>query len=193
MKKMVLLLAAALAVAGCASQDSAVKRGLEVEALPEVAGDIEVFPQIGHTRSIESAVFSPDGKTVVSGAGDNTVKLWNIATGRELFTLHGHENWVKSVAFSPDGKTILSASVDHTLKLWDAATGREIPIFPGRRLLPVPGHTKGVNSAAFSPDGKTIVSGSGDSYEIDGDIRRDNTLRLWNAATGQEIRVLSGH
>jgi WD40 repeat protein len=191
MKRVVLLLAAALAVAGCASQDSAGKRGLAVEA----AGDIAVFPQLGHVSYINSAVFSPDGKTIVSGGSDHAVKLWDIATGRELFTAR-HSNSVESVAFSPDGKTILSASADNSLKLWDAATGREIRTFSERSFYDkssTTGHSNDVNSAAFSPDGKTIVSGSGGNYEPWGEFSRDNTLRLWNAATGQELRVLSGH
>ncbi|MDR1635708.1 MAG: caspase family protein [Treponema sp.] len=193
MKRVVLLLAAALAVAGSniAGQDSTDKRGLAVEA----AGDIAVFPQLGHVSGIKSAVFSPDGKTIVSGGADHAVKLWDIATSRELFTAR-HSNSVKSVAFSPDGKTILSASADYSLKLWDAATGREIRTFSGRSFYDkssTTGHSNNVNSAAFSPDGKTIVSGSGSDYEVHGEFSRDNTLRLWNAATGQELRVLSGH
>ena len=62
--------------------------------------------------------FSPDGKTIVSGSEDNTIKLWNLE-GAELKTLKGHGAVVSSVSFSPDGKTIVSGSYDNTIKLWN--------------------------------------------------------------------------
>ncbi|MEH2025364.1 nSTAND1 domain-containing NTPase, partial [Nostoc sp.] len=99
----------------------------------------------GHSNYVYSVAFSPDGKTIASASGDNTVKLWNAATGKEITTLNGHSNYVYSVAFSPDGKTIASASGDNTVKLWNAATGKEITTLNG--------HSNYVYSVAFSPDG----------------------------------------
>jgi WD40 repeat protein len=58
----------------------------------------------GHSRSVNSVAFSPDGKQVVSGSDDSTVRLWDAVTGAALQTLKGHSDWVKSVAFSPVGK-----------------------------------------------------------------------------------------
>ncbi len=58
----------------------------------------------GHTDSVWSVAFSPNGKQVVSGSGDRMVRLWDAATGATLQTLEGHTSWVSSVAFSPDGK-----------------------------------------------------------------------------------------
>ena len=72
---------------------------------------------------VRSVAFSPDGKQVVSGSNDETVRLWDAATGAALQTLEGHTDAVNSVAFSPDGKQVVSGSWDKTVRLWDVATG----------------------------------------------------------------------
>jgi WD40 repeat protein len=97
--------------------------------------------------------FSPDGKRIVSGSLDNTLKVWDAQTGQETLTLEGHSSVVTSVSFSPDGKRIVSGNWDKTLKVWDAQTGQE--------TLTLKGHSDNVNGVSFSPDGKRIVSGGG--------------------------------
>ena len=62
---------------------------------------------------------------MVSGSRDNTIKLWEVATGKEQATLKGHTGTVCSLAFSPDGKTLASGSQDETIKLWDVAAGKQ--------------------------------------------------------------------
>ena len=79
----------------------------------------------GHTGTVSSVSFSPDGKRLASGSSDQTVKVWDAATGQETLTLKGHTSVVASVAFSPDGKRIVSGSGDQTLKVWDASSGQE--------------------------------------------------------------------
>jgi hypothetical protein len=75
----------------------------------------------GHSSfHIFSAAFSPDGRRIVSGSMDKTVKVWNAETGALIRTLSGHTGGVKSAAFSPDGRRIVSGADDQTVKVWDA-------------------------------------------------------------------------
>ena len=119
------------------------------------AGEFEGVDN-GHSsvEGVKSVAFSPDGKTLASGGGDNVIHLWDIRTGKREMTLMGHTNGVFSLAFSPDGKTLASGSVDSDIRLWDPDTGQH------KKTLT--GHTAWVRSIAFSSDGKTLVSGSDD-------------------------------
>jgi WD40 repeat protein len=74
---------------------------------------------------------TPDGKYVVSGSGDKTVRLWELATGKEVRRFTGHADWVRSVAVTPDGQYVVSGSGDKTVRLWDLATGKEVRRFTG--------------------------------------------------------------
>jgi WD40 repeat protein len=80
----------------------------------------------GHTASVRSVAFSPDGTTLASGSWDDTIRLWDVNTGQTIGEpLQGHADWVRSVAFSPDGQTLASGSYDETVRLWDVATALE--------------------------------------------------------------------
>ncbi|MBU7583001.1 MAG: serine/threonine protein kinase [Nostoc sp. TH1S01] len=128
----------------------------------------------GHASDVNSVAFAPNGQILASGSDDQTIKLWNLATGTEISTLKGHLKWIWAIAFHPDGKILASGSADQTIKLWNLATTEEIRTFTG--------HTAGVAAVAFSPDGKILASGS-----------LDKTIKLWNLATGKLIRTLTGH
>ena len=136
------------------------------------AQDVPVTILEGHTNSVSSVSFSPDGQTLVSGSWDKTVRVWDVNTGRHLRTLTGHTNRVTYVSFSPDGQTLVSGSWDGTVRVWDVNTGRHL------RTLTV----SGVISISFSPDGQTLASGS-----------LDGTVRLWDVNTGRHLHTLAGH
>jgi len=76
------------------------------------AQKLELVVQTGHSGSVNSVAYSPDGKLLASGGSDGVIKLWHVPTGSELRALSGHADAVRSVAFSPDGKVIASGSAE---------------------------------------------------------------------------------
>ncbi|WP_437679098.1 nSTAND1 domain-containing NTPase [Sorangium sp. So ce131] len=129
---------------------------------------------LSHPDFVSRAIYSPDGKHILTVCADRAVRVWNAdGTGGRVI-LREHEAPINSAAFSPDGRRIVTASYDGTVRVWNAdGTGEPIVLR---------GHAEAVNSAAFSPDGERVVSAS-----------QDRTVRVWNAdGTGEPI-VLRGH
>ncbi|HJU03827.1 MAG TPA: WD40 repeat domain-containing protein [Nitrospiraceae bacterium] len=113
---------------------------------------------------IGAIVFTPDGKLLVTGSRDATIKFFEMPNLTEARTLKGHAGWVRSLAVSPDGKVLASASDDHTIKLWDIESGRHF------RTLRI--HTGPVRCVTFSPDGLRLASASW-----------DRTVKLWEGGS----------
>jgi WD40 repeat protein len=134
----------------------------------------ELVLPVGHTSSVSTAAYSPDGAYIVTASWDNTAKIWNSAEGKLITELKGHTAALTSALFSPDGKYILTTSKDSTAKVWLASGGH--------LLFTLKGHHDWVSFARYSIDGKYILSASW-----------DNTVKLWNSATGTLIRTFYGH
>ncbi len=128
----------------------------------------------GHTGAVRSVAFSPDGKTLVSGSMDHTVRLWNVAKRERRGVLPPFKHGELDVALSPDGSLLAVAGREFTASVWSAASGQF------RGLLT--GHTKGVFCIAFSPDGSLLATGSD-----------DNTVILWHVATARPRGRIVGH
>ncbi|MCP4578166.1 MAG: hypothetical protein GY846_17995, partial [Deltaproteobacteria bacterium] len=171
-----------------------------------------------HSQNVKRLAFSPDGKFLVSGGVDNTVKLWNADTGEQIQTFEGNDRAAYAVAFSPHGKVIASASYDGKIGLFEI--GKDKGEF-------FPAHEGKVNSVAFNASGERLVSAGYEDCEIklwniqdsklelikefpgpsqkilwatisqDGKrvaaVGRDNLVHIFNADTGKEEYAFAGH
>jgi WD40 repeat protein len=111
--------------------------------------------------------WTPDGKTLISGLFDSSIRLWNTTTWQQIAVLTGHINVVHDIAISPNGRILASASWDHTARLWNLENGQPI----GSPLQ----HAQRVDCVSFSTDGKLLATGCWDnnaySWDISGMVR----------------------
>jgi WD40 repeat protein/regulation of enolase protein 1 (concanavalin A-like superfamily) len=139
----------------------------------------------GHTAAVVGIAVSPDGRQILSGGSDTTVRLWDVASGKEVRRFEGPTASVESVAFAPDGRLAVGAGRkaskegkpekgDYSVWLWEVATGKPVHRFEG--------HTELVSSVAFLPDGRYVASGSWDL-----------TVRLWDVQSKQQKHLFKGH
>ncbi len=120
----------------------------------------------GHTDSVSSVKWSPDGATIASGAHDKRVILWDAKTGDVIRKLEVGKP-VLSVAWSPNGATLATVSGEKTVTIWNTSTGE-------RLLTTAEGHEE-MRCVAWSPDGTMLASGS------------FNMVYVWDAKTGKQL------
>ncbi len=132
----------------------------------------------GHHDFLNTVAWSPDGKRIASGSGNNngdyTAQVWDAVSGATAVTYSRHSANVYSVAWSPDGKHLVSGSQDFTAQVWDASNGNYV--------LTYSGHSDAVYTVAWSPDGKHIASAG-----------RDDTVQIWDAASASNTYTYSNH
>lgn len=144
------------------------------------------------TREVSSASFSPDGQTIAiifknwpidkSGRHLN-IELWDVNTRERTQILKGHTDDIFSTAFSPDSRTLASGSKDKTVRLWDVNTGQHKQTLTDQDWINDQFNEVGrVWKVAFSPDGRTLASGMW-----------CGPIHLWDIATGQKKKTLTGH
>lgn len=133
---------------------------------PIVAIQSSEYTLSGHTASVLSVAFSPDGNILASGSVDNTLRLWRVDEAQLLRTMYGHPFPVLTLAFSPDGAYLATGSTDGAIRLWQVSDGR--------LLRTLQGHGGWINGLAYSPSGAIIMS-----------CGEDFTVRLWRAFDGQ--------
>ena len=121
---------------------------------------------------VMSASFSPDGKIIVSGGYDATVRLWDAETGRLRQELPGHHNCINQIAFSPDGRRFATASDDNTVIIWDVVTGKS--------LFTRSGHRGGIFGVAFHPGGRHLATSG-----------YDGQIKVWDANSAKDNQTLS--
>lgn len=135
---------------------------------------LETIIQRGHRAAVRAVAYSPDGKFLATGSRDNSIKLWQVSTGREIRTFLGHLNPVNTVIFDPTGQWLASGSSDNSILIWEVATGKI--------KTKITGHDRRVSSLDFNADGTLLASGGWDRLAY-----------IWNTASGEKLGEYKGN
>lgn len=138
--------------------------------LPQTVRCAHVLP--GHAQAVKAVALTEDARYALSGSGDGTFLLWDLATGTCVQTVHTNSHGCACLVLNPQARWVLCANT--TLALYDLADGRCLRTFQG--------HNQPVTSLSLSADGSLALSGSW-----------DQTVRLWEVATGRCVRTFEGH
>lgn len=163
----------------------------------------------GHRGEVYAVCFSPDNQLLASSGYDQQVIIWSVKSGKQLRALK-LKSWSVAIDFSPDGRRLAVGSQEGNTVIYDTQTGSPLQTLEtggyidvlafspdgrylaaargdiifwdlktGQKTKTLEGHRSSVIGISFSPDGRFLASAS-----------RDKTARLWNAETGEAIKVL---
>ncbi|WP_182830376.1 protein kinase domain-containing protein [Tautonia rosea] len=127
-----------------------------------------------HRSSLQSLVFSPDSRTLVTSGVEGVVQLWDVEPLRSRARLVGHARAVHGVAISPDGRTVASAGWDGSIRLWDMDEQCERGLIQRSGPMQI--------AVAISPDGRMLASAG-----------MDKSVTIWELDTGRQVQVFQGH
>ncbi|HOE66378.1 MAG TPA: serine/threonine-protein kinase [Candidatus Hydrogenedentes bacterium] len=128
----------------------------------------------GHVDAVNALSVIADGKYLLSGSEDNTLRLWELASGRCMRIYEGHTGSVDAIAVSANGQFAVSASRDRSFRIWDLMAGKCVRV--------IETHRDATRSVCLAPNGRQILTRGA-----------DNSLQLWELSTGTVARTLAGH
>ena len=128
----------------------------------------------GHDGPVTAVAFSPDAARLATTSSDNSIKLWDAATGQNYLTLTGHDSPVNDVVFTKDGSQVISAGENGQIILWNAETGN--------RIITRTGDSGPVYALALSPDGTQLATANDDA-----------SVRVWDTDSWESLYLAFGH